>query len=156
MNYYKRNRSEFHRIIETEVDVSVEKEDYILTGKVDLLLGGDGKLELLDFKSQPRPEDNDKRLVSYYQQLCIYAHILETRDGNRPDRLLLYWTGEPKKEHALMSFPYRPDMVEQAGAHFDEVVKCILNRKFAFTKPPDRRVCKECDLRDYCKSEGDL
>ena len=29
-------------------------------------LGGDGKLELLDFKSQPCPEDNDKRLVSYY------------------------------------------------------------------------------------------
>jgi DNA helicase-2/ATP-dependent DNA helicase PcrA len=156
LNYYKQNRSEFHRIIETEVDVSVEKEDYILTGKVDLLLGGDGKLELLDFKSQPRPEDNDKRLVSYYQQLCIYAHILETRDGNRPDRLLLYWTGEHKKEHAIMSFPYRPDIVEQAGTHFDEVVKCILNRQFRISSPPDRKVCKECDLRILCKNKGDI
>jgi len=27
---------------------------YILAGKVDLLLGGDGKLELLDFKTSPR------------------------------------------------------------------------------------------------------
>jgi DNA helicase-2/ATP-dependent DNA helicase PcrA len=65
MNYYKQNRSEFGRIIETEVDVSVEKEDYILIGKVDLLLGGDGKLELLDFKSQPRPKDDDERISSY-------------------------------------------------------------------------------------------
>jgi len=33
------------------------------------------------------------------------------------------------------------------------VVKCILNRKFAAGKPPDRRVCKECDLRVYCYNE---
>ena len=39
------------RVVETEVDVSVEKDGYILTGKVDLLLGGDGKLEILDFKT---------------------------------------------------------------------------------------------------------
>jgi len=34
---------------------SLENDGYILTGKVDLLLGGDGKLELLDFKTSPRP-----------------------------------------------------------------------------------------------------
>jgi len=156
MNYFKQNRPEFERIVDTEVDVSVEKEGYILIGKVDLLLGGDGKLELLDFKSQPRPEEHDDRIPSYYQQLCTYSHILETRDGRRPERLMLYWTGEPKKEDALMIFPYESHVVDEAGAHFDEVVRCILNRKFAVTKSPDRRVCEECDLRAYCKREGDL
>ena len=58
--------------------------------------------------------------------------------------------------YALMSFSYRPDIVEQAGIHFDEVVKCILNSKFAFTKLPDRRVCKECDLRGFCDSQGTI
>jgi len=101
----------------------------------------------------PILKPTEDRTYTYYQQLCIYAHILETRDGNRPDRLLLYWTGEPKKEHALMSFPYRPDMVEQAGAHFDEVVKCILNRQFTFGEPLEPKVCKECDLRAYCTNE---
>ncbi|RLB35810.1 MAG: hypothetical protein DRH12_16380 [Deltaproteobacteria bacterium] len=156
INYFKQNRSEFDRIIETEIDVSVEKGDYILTGKVDLLLGGDGKLELLDFKSQPRPTENDESIPSYYQQLCIYAHILETRDGKRPERLMLYWTGEPKKEDALMTFPYESHVVEEAGTHFDEVVKCILNRQFTIIKPPESKVCKECDLRAYCIKEGDL
>jgi len=65
MNYFKQNRPDFERIIYTEVDVSIEKENYILVGKVDLLLGGDGKLELLDFKSQPRPSENDERILSY-------------------------------------------------------------------------------------------
>ena len=39
MNYFRGNRDVMSRVIETEVDVSVEKEDYILAGKVDLLLG---------------------------------------------------------------------------------------------------------------------
>ena len=47
MNYFRQNLQEMQRIIQTEVDVSLEKDGYILSGKVDLLLGGDGKLELL-------------------------------------------------------------------------------------------------------------
>lgn len=162
MNYFLQNRSEFPRIIETEVDVSVEKENYILVGKVDLLLGRDGKLELLDFKSQPRPDKNDKNkdddqiIKSYYRQLCIYAHILETRDGKIPERLMIYWTGEPKKEDALMIFLYERNVVDEVGAHFDKVIACILNKEFNLYKLPDKKVCKECDLRTYCIMQGDL
>ena len=54
MNYFRQNQEEMQRVIETEVDVSVEKDGYILTGKVDLLLGGDDRLELLDFKTSPQ------------------------------------------------------------------------------------------------------
>jgi len=135
------------------VDVSVEKDGYILAGKIDLLLGDDHKLELLDFKSQQRPQRDDLRLQTYYHQLCVYAHILEQRYQKRPERLLLYWTGEPKKEDALMSFVYRPEAVEQAGAHFDRVVSCILNKDFAMRVPPEEKVCQECDLRRYCESK---
>src|SRR5205814_2132783 len=39
MNYFRQNRDEMHRVIQTEVDVSLEKDGYILVGKVDLLLG---------------------------------------------------------------------------------------------------------------------
>jgi DNA helicase-2/ATP-dependent DNA helicase PcrA len=136
------------------VDVSVEKDNYILIGKVDLLLGGDGKLELLDFKSQPRPNKDDDRILSYYRQLCTYAHILETRDGKLPERLMIYWTGEPNKEDALMVFPYECSLVDEAGAHFDKVVSQIQNKDFMIRKLPERKVCKECDLRVYCRREG--
>src|SRR5215475_11163109 len=93
---------------------------YILTGKVDLLLGGDGRLELLDFKTSPRPVHSPALLASYERQLCTYAHILETRYGKRPDRLLLYWTAEPRKQDAFMEFPYRPERVAAAGTYFDQ------------------------------------
>jgi ATP-dependent exoDNAse (exonuclease V) beta subunit len=41
----------------TEVDVSLEKDGYFLRGKADLLMGGDGKLKILDFKTSQRPTD---------------------------------------------------------------------------------------------------
>jgi DNA helicase-2/ATP-dependent DNA helicase PcrA len=87
LNYYRQNKESFPEIVETEVDVSLEKENYILTGRVDLLLGGDGKLKLLDFKSQQRPVKDEERLDTYYKQLCVYAHVLEQRYGKKPERL---------------------------------------------------------------------
>lgn len=140
--------------METEVDVSLEKENYILTGRVDLLLGNDGKLKLLDFKSQPRPIQDTERLDTYYKQLCIYAYVLEQRYGKRPEQLMLYWTGEKRKEDALMVFPYRPEDVAKAGAHFDRVVAKILAEDFSITRPPEPKVCQECDLRAHCEGQG--
>jgi DNA helicase-2/ATP-dependent DNA helicase PcrA len=154
LNYFRQNRDEMHRVIQTEVDVSLEKDGYILAGKVDLLLGGDGKLELLDFKTSPRPKDSPELIAAYERQLCTYAHILERRHGRHVDRLLLYWTSEARKQDALMVLPYDPKRVEDAGLHFDETVRRIQAREFAVTTPPEAAICKECDLRMLCHAEG--
>jgi ATP-dependent DNA helicase UvrD/PcrA len=155
-NYFHNNLDQMTRVVETEVDVTLEKEGYILTGAVDLLLADDGSLEVLDFKSQKRPDDDDSVLRTYYQQLCIYAHILEQRRGRQPDRLLLYWTGEVTRDGALMSFDYRPDDVVDAVAHFDRVVAEVQAQHFDVITPPDRAICKECDFRSYCVSQGTI
>jgi DNA helicase-2/ATP-dependent DNA helicase PcrA len=156
MNYFNQNQAEMKRVIETEVDVSVEKDGYILTGKVDLLLGGDGRLELLDFKTSPRPTDSPELLANYERQLCTYAHILERRHGKRPDRLLLYWTSEPIKRDAVMEFEYKPELLDDAGRHFDAVVAKIKAKDFRIVEPPERGICKECDLRDFCVADGTI
>jgi DNA helicase-2/ATP-dependent DNA helicase PcrA len=143
-------------VIKTEVDVSLEKDGYILVGKVDLLLGGDGRLELLDFKTSPRPRNSPELLATYERQLCTYAHIIQRRYKKRVDRLLLYWTSEARKEDALMVLPYDERQVEEAGRHFDDVVNCIQTRQFAVLSPPESGICKECDIRPLCISEGIL
>jgi DNA helicase-2/ATP-dependent DNA helicase PcrA len=154
MNYFEQNREEMRRIVAIEVDVSLEKDDYILVGKVDLLLGSDGKLELLDFKTSPRPKDDPELLAAYERQLHTYAYILEKRHGRHVDRLLLYWTSEPGKEDALMVLPYDPARVEAAGRHFDEVVRRIQAKEFVVRRPPEPGICKECDLRLLCQADG--
>jgi DNA helicase-2/ATP-dependent DNA helicase PcrA len=156
LNYFRQNRDEMRRVIQTEVDVSLEKDGYILAGKVDLLLGGDGKLELLDFKTSPRPTESPELIDAYERQLCTYAHILEQRHGKRVDRLLLYWTSEPRKQDALMVLPYDPKRVEEAGRHFDTVVGRIQAKQFEVKVPPELAICNECDLRMLCHAEGIL
>ena len=153
MNYFHQNQPEMRRVIQTEVDVSLEKDGYILVGKVDLLMGGDGKLELLDFKTSERSSD-PALLSTYEDQLCTYAHVLERRHGKHPERLLLYWTAEADKANALMEILYRPKNVEAAGQRFDRVVSCIQARDFNVTRKPEAKVCKECDLKTLCVAEG--
>ena len=157
MNYFRQNQDEMGRIVETEVDVLLEKDDYILSGKVDLLLGGDGKLELLDFKTSPRPRNSPGLIAAYERQLCTYAHILERRHGRHGrhvDRLLLYWTSEARKEDALMVLPYRLERVDEAGRHLDATVGRIRAGEFAVTTPPEAAICRECDLRTLCRADG--
>ncbi len=154
MNYFNQNKPEMKKVIETEVDVSVEQGRYILTGKIDLLMGDNKKLEILDFKSQKRPIENKELIRTYHKQLCIYGHIIEKRYKKKPDKLTIYWTSEDKKENARMSFVYDPSMVKSAVQEFDEVVKKIQNQEFNVIKIPERKYCAECDIRSYCVSEG--
>ena len=154
LNYFRQNQDGMSRIIETEVDVSLEKDGYILVGKVDLLIGDDGKLELLDFKTSPRPAGTPELIAAYGRQLCTYAHILEQRYGKRVDRLLLYWTAEETREQALMVLPFRTESIEEAGRYFDETVKWIQNGRFAVKNTPEAKVCQECDLRMLCHADG--
>ncbi len=72
--------------------------------------------------------------------------------GRRPSRLLLYWTSEPRKAHALMVLPYDPKRVEEAGLHFDETVRRIQARGFTVINPPETAICNECDLRILCRA----
>lgn len=157
LNYFNENREELKRVIDTEVDVSVEKDNYILTGKIDLLTGKDGKLEVLDFKTQVKPEKGDPMLDRYFKQLCVYAHILRERYGKHPERLYIYWTPEKKREDALMEFSFTEEDIRNSGKHFDDVVSQIQRKDFAVKTPPDTtKVCKECDFRTFCAKDGTI
>lgn len=156
INYWKNNKHNIEKVIETEVDVTLEKDGYILNGAIDLVRGDDDQLEVLDFKSQRRPEPGDAYIDTYYKQLCIYAHILHERRGVQPKRLVIYWTAEEDLSKAVMEFPYNPDDVASAISHFNEVVADIQQQNFAVSHPPDKKVCNECDFKAYCTADGTI
>ncbi len=156
INYFEQNCGEMQNIEEIEVDVSLEKDTYILSGTVDLVRGGNGKLELLDFKTSPRPKNDPELVAAYERQLCTYAYILEQRYKRRVDQLTLYWTSEPRKEDALMTLPYDRQKVNSAGSYFDKVVGCIQAQEFSVKKPPESAICKECDMRHFCRADGTI
>jgi CRISPR/Cas system-associated exonuclease Cas4 (RecB family) len=53
-----------------------------------------------------------------------------------------------------MVLPYDPGRVEEAGRHFDDIVRRIQAQEFEIKAPPEPAICKECDLRMLCRSEG--
>jgi DNA helicase-2/ATP-dependent DNA helicase PcrA len=156
MNYFLQNREEIQSTVGTEIDVSMEMEGYILTGRIDLLMKRHGRLEVLDFKTGRRPGDGDTSdgLEDYKRQLYTYAWALEHRYGERPARLFLYWTEELRKEDALMEVHCDPEVMEQTNRLFDAVIGKIQKKDFRILVPPEPRICRGCDIQHICLTEG--
>ncbi|HWS83380.1 MAG TPA: ATP-dependent DNA helicase [Ktedonobacteraceae bacterium] len=154
LNYFHNNYLELHRIAATELSIQVEQDDYILTGKIDLVMKGNEGLEIIDFKTRARPEDNSDHLVFYKRQLYLYAYGLEKRMKELPKRLLLYWTAEERKEDALMEIPYSDEDVKQVRIYFDEFVGKIKQHQFDVIIPPQPEICGSCNIRHLCIKEG--
>src|SRR5712692_4253298 len=154
LNYFHYNYLDMRRVQQAEYSIQVEKDDYVLTGKVDLLMKGNNGLEVLDFKTRVRPENDSERLTFYKRQLYLYAYALEKCTEELPKRLLLYWTAEENKADALMEVPYNLEDVKQIGIHFDDVVAKIKHQSFDVIRPPEPEICKACDIRYLCSKEG--
>ena len=155
LNYFNNNKNEVFKVSETEVEIVVDEEDYYLKGVLDLVQGDNGKIDILDFKSQKRPEDESKIMESYKKQLAIYSHIVEKKKGIKPDRTIIYWTGESEKERAFMEINTGDSVVSEVMEHFNDIVCKIRNKDFDVKKKPGGKICNDCDFRHCCNINSD-
>jgi len=153
LHYVYSNQQEMRRIEETELSFRVEQDQYVLAGQIDLLLRGQNGLEVLDFKTAPRPENGSALLSFYQQQLYLYAYAIQKRRGQLPSRLLLYWMAEECKEDALMEIPCHEDDVQDTIRYLDNIATKIQQQQFTIITPPGPEICKMCDVRHLCKKE---
>lgn len=151
LNYYKNNLSEIYRVQETEFEVVVDQEDYYLKGILDLIRGEDGKIDILDFKSQKRPDDNSPFIENYKKQLAIYSYMVEKKRQIKPDRTIIYWTGEEDKDKAFMDIDTGDSRISEVMSHFNETVHKIKNKEFKVIQKPDKKICSDCDFRHCCE-----
>ncbi|MBL7945777.1 MAG: ATP-dependent helicase [Flavobacteriales bacterium] len=153
--YRDRNEHQWDKVVEAEVDVSLVKEAYILQGTVDLIKGEGDTVEIVDFKSEKKPDVNDpankERLHRYKRQLEAYAHIVEERTGRNVSRMHLYYTGEPSGNPNI-SFTKDHGNIETTIREFDAVVERIQAKDFSMEGVQvSKKLCAECDMRHYCK-----
>lgn len=96
LRYVERNQSDWSRIQDAEVEVSLVKPDYILLGKVDLIRGEGDTVEIVDFKSEKKPDVliETAEMNRYRRQLEVYAHLIEEKTGKKVSKMHLYYTGE--------------------------------------------------------------
>lgn len=152
LRYVDRQHGDWSAIQQAEVDVSLVKPDYIIEGKVDLIRGEGDTVEIVDFKSQRKPdmEKNREQLEQYRRQLHIYAHLVEERTGKKVSKMHIYYTGEDSGVPTI-TYPYTKSAVEGTIAAFDDTVKKIMKKEFRRCAE-DPKVCNECDFRFYCRN----
>jgi DNA helicase II / ATP-dependent DNA helicase PcrA len=148
--YVQRERRHFDRLKEAEVDISMVKDTYILSGSVDLIRGEGDTVELIDFKAEKKPDlvRDRERLQQYRKQLEVYAHLVEERTGYRVSRTHLYYTGE-ESGNPFISWDKDSRAIDRTMADFDRIVGRIEDRDYRMKARPGKR-CEDCDMRFYC------
>lgn len=131
LRYADRQNGNWSSIQQAEVDVSLVKPDYIIDGKIDLIRGDGDTVEIVDFKSERKPdlEKSREKLEQYRRQLNIYAYLVEERTGKKVSRMNLYYTGE-ENGIPVVSFPYTKTAIDGTMAAFDDTVQHILKKDF--------------------------
>ncbi len=150
LRYVERQHGDWSRIKQAEVDVSLVQQDYIIEGKIDLIQGSDDTVELVDFKSERKPdiERSRDRIEQYRRQLQIYAYLVEQRTGQKVSKMHIYYTGE-ENGNPMISFPYTKTAIEGTMASFDDTVRKIMSKQFC-KRAESLKTCENCDFRFYC------
>lgn len=152
-NYVENQKRNWYKIKEAEVDVSLVKDNYILNGTIDLVQGEGDTVEIIDFKSEKKPDlfNERDRIEHYRKQLEVYAHLVEERMGLEVSKMHLYYTGE-QSGNPYVTFLKNNSSIDSTIKTFDKIVERIENRDFAITKRPKKH-CGNCDMRFYCDSK---
>ncbi len=150
LRYADRQTGTWDTIREAEVDVSLVKPDYIIEGKIDLIKGEGDTVELVDFKSEKKPDifKDKERLDQYKRQLQVYAHLVEERTGHKVSKMNLYYTGEENGVPTI-TFPYEKTAIDATIQDFDDTVHKILRKEYGH-KAKSPKTCMECDFRFFC------
>ena len=151
--YVERQKGDWSLIQQAEVDVSLVKPKYIIEGKIDLIRGEGDTVEIVDFKSQkkPDPSTNQEQLERYRRQLHIYSYLVEQRTGKKVSNMHLYYTADESADPTI-TFPYDKDAVDKTMSVFDDTVEKIMQKDFS-TRCNNPKICNECDLRYHCYSK---
>ncbi|KYK43469.1 DNA helicase UvrD [Bradyrhizobium liaoningense] len=154
LRYYERENGNWDRIKEAEVEISLVKDQYILKGSVDLVRGEQETVEIIDFKSEKKPdmEKDRDRLRKYQHQLEVYAHLVEERTGQKVSRMHLYYTGEDAG-NPYVSFRKDDRAIGKTIARFDDIVARIERQDYGMAARPGK-LCQSCDMRPYCDNKS--
>jgi DNA helicase-2/ATP-dependent DNA helicase PcrA len=149
-SYANRYQGKWDTIRQAEVDVSLVQPDYIMDGRIDLVKGQGNTVELVDFKSEKKPDkaSSDEELTRYRRQLQLYAYLVKQRYGLDVSRMHIYYTAD-ESDNPMISFDYDGSKIQENVEAFDSTVHKILSKDFNH-KAEDRRTCKNCDFRYYC------
>lgn len=151
IRYAEKQSDNWKKIQDAEVEIGLVKPDYILNGVVDLIEGNQKTVEIVDFKSEKKPDifSDPEKIEKYKRQLQIYAYLIEKKTGKKVSKMHLYYTGE-KNGIPTITFENKEEDINETIKEFDKIVKKIECKEFS-GKSKSQNICDNCDLRFFCK-----
>ncbi|MBI6862769.1 ATP-dependent helicase [Lysinibacillus fusiformis] len=148
--YVEKQNGDWSRIQEAEVDVSLVKDNYILKGTIDVIKGDGDTVEIIDFKSEKKPDLEKEReaINRYKRQLEVYAHLVEERTDYKVSKMHIYYTGE-QQSNPYVTFNKESSVINQTIKSFDTIVERIEKYDYTIKERPKKH-CGNCDMRFYC------
>jgi DNA helicase-2/ATP-dependent DNA helicase PcrA len=158
LRYVNFASSDWGAVRDAEVTVSLLKPAYILSGTVDLIRGKNNTVDILDFKTEKKPDVNDpedrEKLDRYRRQLEVYAHVVEERYGLEVGRMLLFYTGA-ENESPFISYDYEKRNIYRTVAAIEAVVNRIEDKNFDHRHiKKTHNLCGHCDVKPFCWRES--
>lgn len=151
--YYHHRKDELGRVWRAEEEINLVLPDYILQGVIDLIEGQGDTVEIVDYKTGPKPdiEGHPERVEHYRKQLEIYAYLIEKRYGKKVSRMHLYYTncqnGDP-----LISFEWTREAIDHTVDEISETIRNIEAKNFEHSVK-NSYACTYCDMRYVCGKE---
>ena len=151
VRYAEKQSQNWEKIQDAEVEIGLVKTDYILSGVVDLIEGNQKTVEIVDFKSEKKPDifSESETLERYKKQLQIYAYLIEQKTGKKVSKMHLYYTAE-KSGIPTISFENKEKDINKTINEFDKIVHKIECKDFK-QKAKSQKICDKCDMRFFCK-----
>ena len=153
IHYYHHRKEELGRVWKAEEEIDLVLPDFILQGIIDLVEGRDDTVEIVDYKTGPKPDAvlYPSRVEHYRKQLEIYAYLVEKRYGKKVSRMHLYYTSTLKGD-PLISFDWDRKAVDRTIADIAETVRKIEAKEFS-ERVRNAYACKFCDMRYFCEKK---
>jgi len=151
IRYAEKQSDNWKKVQDAEVEIGLVKQNYILNGVVDLIEGSGQTVEIVDFKSEKKPDifSDPEKFEKYKRQLQIYAYLIEKKTGKKVSKMHLYYTGE-KNGIPTISFDNKKDDIQETINEFEKIVNKIECKEFK-QKSKSQTICDNCDLRFFCK-----
>ncbi|SFR90375.1 ATP-dependent helicase [[Clostridium] aminophilum] len=151
IRYFRHRKNELGKVWKAEEEINLVLNDYILQGIIDLVEGDGDTVEIVDYKTGPKPDirDNPHRIDHYKKQLEIYAYLIEKRYGKKVSRMHLYYTGTLDGD-PIISFEWSRNAIDETIQEITRTVQNIEAKKFEL-KAQNTYACEYCDMRYVCE-----
>lgn len=150
LRYYRHRKDELGRVWMAEEEINLVLPDYILQGVIDLVEGQGDTVEIVDYKTGPKPdtEGHPERVEHYRKQLEIYSYLIEKRYGKKVSRMHLYYTNCQNND-PLITFEWTRAAIDSTITEVSETVKNIETKRFDGSAA-NSYACTFCDMRFVC------